>query len=102
MAAIIAGLLVIGLEFLLVRTGPRIDLCKDEAIRGPGEFMLVTLVYLAILLIVMGIISAALKVFNEDRSLWIVLSSFGILASLSLAFFLGTSLNMQDCGLTAY
>ena len=85
-----------------MHTGLHIDLCKNDAINGPGAFALIMLVYLAILLIIAGVISVALKLFKHDRSLGIILASIVVFGAMGLAFFVGGLLNMYDCGLTAY
>lgn len=102
MIAIIIGILIFAIEAFLVRTGLQLDLCTQDTINGPGAFMLITLVYLAVLLIICGAINVALKVFKLDRALWIVLTTFVIFGAMGLAFWVGSLLNMQDCGLTGY
>jgi hypothetical protein len=95
MIAALIGLLILGIEALIVNAWPRVDLCTYGTINGFGAYMLITLVFLAVLLIGCGFI----KYIELLKSNWLRAVAALVLFSACgvLAYFTSGLLGMQDC-----
>lgn len=94
--AILIGVLIIGIEALLVHTGPRLDICRDYGFNGFGGYLLATLAMLGGLLIPGGFINPISRV----RSPWLVgiLSILLLIGTGVIAICVALLLDIRDCG----
>lgn len=95
MIAALIGLLILGIEAVIVNVWPHVDLCTDDKINGFGAYMLITLVFLAILLFGCGFI----KYIELLKSNWLRgLAALVLLSACAvLAYLAGNLLGMQEC-----
>ncbi|HEX6462395.1 MAG TPA: hypothetical protein VFZ58_03965 [Candidatus Saccharimonadales bacterium] len=89
------GLLILGIEAVVVNAWPRVNVCTYGTINGFGAYTLILLVFLAILLIGCGFI----KYIELLKSNWLrgLAALVLFLACGALAYFASGLLGMQDC-----
>lgn len=93
------SLAIVGVLALLVHTGPKIDLCSNYHVNGVGEYVLITLATLAMILPGLVLISVAAQLRNKVAEALIGLGALVITFVITLG--IAALLNITDCGFVA-
>lgn len=93
------SLVIVAVLALLVHTGPKIDLCSDYQVNGIGEYTLILLATLAILLPGFVLISIATQLRNKVAEALVGLAALIITFVITLG--VAALLNITDCGFGA-